>query len=80
MTIGGALFLIAVGAILRFAVTDHIAGIDLQIVGLILMIIGVVGLLLGLFMMFGRRRRTPPVTYDQPPETRTYDRRPPRGY
>ena len=30
MTIGGSLFLIAVGAILRFAVTAELAGIDIQ--------------------------------------------------
>ena len=46
MTIGAALFLIAVGAILNFAVTATVAGIDLQTVGVILMIVGGVGLLL----------------------------------
>jgi len=51
MTIGGSLFLIAVGAILAFAVTAHVAGIDLETVGWILMVVGVVGLVLGLFMM-----------------------------
>ena len=49
--IGGALFLIAVGAILHFAVTADLAGIDLQVVGTILMIVGVVGLVLGLVLM-----------------------------
>jgi hypothetical protein len=51
MTIGGSLFLIAVGAILAFAVTASVAGIDLQTVGWILMVVGVVGLLLGLVLM-----------------------------
>lgn len=51
MTIGSSIFLIAVGAILRYAVTDEISGIDLQVVGLILMIAGIVGLAIGLFMM-----------------------------
>jgi hypothetical protein len=51
MTIGGSLFLIAVGAILAFAVTEEVAGIDLQTVGWILMIVGVVGLILGLVLM-----------------------------
>ena len=37
---GGSLFLIALGAILRYAVTAELAGIDLAIVGLILMIAG----------------------------------------
>ncbi len=40
MQIGSALFLIAVGAILKFAVTATVAGIDLQVVGVILMIVG----------------------------------------
>jgi Flp pilus assembly protein protease CpaA len=51
MTIGGSLFLIAVGAILAFAVTASVAGIDLQTVGWILMVVGVVGLILGLVLM-----------------------------
>ena len=59
MTIGGSLFLIAVGAILAFAVTASVAGIDLQTVGWILMIVGGVGLILGLFMM-NRARSAPP--------------------
>ncbi len=51
MTIGGSLFLIAAGAILRFAVDDSIKDVDLSTVGLILMIVGIIGLILGLFMM-----------------------------
>ena len=51
MTIGTSLFLIAVGAILRFAVNDSIESVDLTTVGLILIIVGVVGLVIGLFMM-----------------------------
>ena len=48
MTLGTSLFLIAVGAILRFAVTTSVSGIDLQVVGLILMIVGVIGLAISL--------------------------------
>jgi Domain of unknown function (DUF6458) len=59
MTIGASLFLIATGAILNFAVTAELAGIDLQIVGVILMIIGGLGLLLGLLLMNSRRRGAP---------------------
>jgi hypothetical protein len=51
MTIGSSLFLIAVGAILKFATHVHIAGIDLHTVGVILMIIGGIGLLLGLYLL-----------------------------
>jgi hypothetical protein len=51
MTIGTSLFLIAVGAILRYAVDATVAGIDIQTAGLILMVVGVVGLVIGLFML-----------------------------
>ena len=53
MRIGASLFLIAVGAILCFAVTATLAGIDIQIVGLILMIVGVLGFVVSL--VFGRQ-------------------------
>jgi Domain of unknown function (DUF6458) len=58
MTVGGSIFLIAVGAILRYAVTDSISGIDLATIGLILMIAGIVGLVIGLFMYANASRRT----------------------
>jgi Flp pilus assembly protein protease CpaA len=61
MTVGPALFLIAVGAILYFAVTAQVAGIDVQTVGLILMIVGAIGLAIGLMLM---ARRRPPGTPD----------------
>ena len=48
MTVGASIFLIAVGAILRYAVSDSIDGIDLYTAGLILMIVGVVGLIASL--------------------------------
>jgi hypothetical protein len=51
MTIGTSLFLIAVGAILKFAVTAHVAGVDLRTVGVILMIVGGVGLAIGLYLV-----------------------------
>jgi hypothetical protein len=56
MTVGGSIFLIAVGAILRYAVTDTISGVDLATIGLILMIAGIVGLVIGLFMYITARR------------------------
>lgn len=55
MTIGTSLFLIAVGAILKFAVTASVAGVDLQVVGVILIIVGLVGLVLGLGMWISAR-------------------------
>ena len=51
MGIGTSIFLIAVGAILKFAVTAHVSGIALATVGTILMIVGVIGLLISLFML-----------------------------
>jgi len=49
--IGTSILLLAVGAILRYAVTATVSGVDLDVVGLILMIVGVVGLVLSLFWM-----------------------------
>lgn len=51
MGLGSSLVLIAVGAILRFAVTATTNGINLQTVGLILLIIGGIGLVISLFWM-----------------------------
>jgi len=65
VAIGTSLFLLAVGAILKFAVEITLAGIDLQVVGVILMVIGGFGLILSLFMM--NRSRTTRV------ERRYYD-------
>ena len=67
MTIGTSLFLIAVGAILRFAVNDSIEDVDLSTVGLILMIVGIAGLILGLFMMNRPARGDTVVTRDRDP-------------
>jgi hypothetical protein len=50
MRIGSSLFLVAIGAILYFAVTATVVGLDIQTVGLILMIIGVIGFVLTLFL------------------------------
>ncbi len=52
MPLGTSLFLIAVGAILRFAVTFTVGGIDIQTVGLILLLLGILGLILSLLYMF----------------------------
>ena len=71
MAIGTSLFLIAVGAILRYAIDATVAGIDIQTAGLILMIIGVIGLAIGLFMITSERRRTDAGTaYDDRPTYR----------
>lgn len=49
MTIAGAIFLIAVGAILRYATNLHVQGVSIDTIGLILMIAGVAGLILSFF-------------------------------
>jgi beta-lactamase regulating signal transducer with metallopeptidase domain len=54
--LGTSLFLIAVGAILTFAINATVSGIDIATVGIILMIIGVIGLLISLLYLAPRRR------------------------
>jgi hypothetical protein len=48
MGIGVSLILIAVGAILTWAVNASVSGVDINAIGVILMIVGAVGLLLSL--------------------------------
>lgn len=60
MGISGSLILIAVGAVLRFAITADVEGVDLNTVGLILMVVGIIGAVLSLVFWgswggFGRR-------------------------
>lgn len=62
MAIGTSIFLIAVGAILTFAVDYEVEGLDIAAVGIILMIAGVIGMVVSLFWMdrFTAPRRTAP--------------------
>ncbi len=57
MPLGTSIFLIAVGAILRYAVTATVSGISITTVGLILMIVGAVGLVLSIFYMISAGAR-----------------------
>jgi Domain of unknown function (DUF6458) len=62
MGIGMSIFLIAAGAILRYAVNVSVEGVELQTVGLILMVVGIIGLVISLAVMFmsgGDRPRSP---------------------
>jgi Domain of unknown function (DUF6458) len=59
VTIGGSIFLLAVGAILRYAVKDTWSAVDIPTVGLILMIAGAIGLVIGLFQEFGTQSQPP---------------------
>lgn len=55
MGIGTSILLIAVGAILYFAVNVDVSGLEISTVGLILMVVGVIGLLISLFFLSQRR-------------------------
>lgn len=63
--------LIAVGAILKWAVTAHVSGFDIQTAGTVLFVVGLVGLVLALIYTFWWTNRE---RYD---ETRVYRRQPP---
>lgn len=56
MGIGASVFLLAVGAILAFAVDYTVSGVDINVVGWILMAAGVIGLFTTT-LIFGRRDR-----------------------
>ena len=65
MGIGVSIFLIALGAVLAFAVNVASSGIDLNTIGVILMIVGVIGLATSLLILnggtggwYGSRRST----------------------
>ena len=58
MTIGGSIFLIALGAILTYAVDWHLSGVDLDMVGIILMVVGAIGLVISVFVYASRDRGT----------------------
>jgi hypothetical protein len=63
VSVGVSLFLIAAGAILRYAVTWQPEDVNIETVGLILMIVGIVGLVISIAWMATAARRgstTPP--------------------
>jgi hypothetical protein len=57
MYIGSSIFMIAFGAILKYAVTATVAGISIQTVGVILIVVGIVGLVVSLLLEFSADRR-----------------------
>ncbi|MBA2630615.1 MAG: hypothetical protein H0U84_06295 [Thermoleophilaceae bacterium] len=61
MYIGTSIFLIGVGAVLAWAVTATVAGVDIQTAGVILMVVGVIGLIVSLLELtvWADRRRRP---------------------
>jgi hypothetical protein len=60
MGIGTSILLIAVGAVMRFAISVHSSGFSIHTAGVILMIVGIVGLLLSVFWMTVWADRTRP--------------------
>lgn len=78
MGIGVSLILIAAGAILTWAVTATVSGVDINTVGVILMVIGIAGLIISLMFWStwggfgGARRRSTTYVDDATP--------PPPGY
>jgi hypothetical protein len=53
---GASLVLIAIGAILKFAVTTSVSGVNLATVGVVLMAVGIVGLVLSIVLVSTARR------------------------
>jgi uncharacterized sodium:solute symporter family permease YidK len=50
MGIGGGIFLIVVGAILAFAVSDPVNGVDLTMIGYICLAVGVLAVIISLVL------------------------------
>jgi hypothetical protein len=65
MSIGTSIFLVAVGAVIRYGLTFQVSGVSRPVVGLILMIVGVVGLVLSLLYMATARRRVVGGPYEE---------------
>ena len=70
LSIGASIFLIAAGAILRYAVTAEVSGVELQTVGLILLVVGIIGLVISLAVIFLQDNNKPRPPADDP--TRRY--------
>ena len=64
MGIGFSIFLLALGAILAFALDFTVVGVDISVIGWILMAAGVIGLILTMVVLAPRRRRTVTETTD----------------
>jgi hypothetical protein len=66
MGIGGSIFLLALGAILAFAVDATFSGIDINVVGYVLMAAGLVGLIITIWFWNSRRTPTTTVVEERP--------------
>ena len=76
-SIGTSIVLIAIGAILKYAVEFSVSGININVVGTILLLIGILGLVLALVytLILTNRRREPEVMrereyYEEPTRRR----------
>ena len=65
MGIGTSIFLIAMGAILKLAVTATVSGISLATVGTILIVLGIIGLLISMVFLMQARRTNGAVTRER---------------
>jgi len=74
MTIGTSILLIAVGAILKWAVTANVKGFDIQTAGTVLFVVGLIGLAISLVYTFWWARRD---RYEAYEDRRTVRRPPP---
>jgi hypothetical protein len=68
MTIGTSIVLVAIGAILKWAVTATVRGFDIQTAGTVVFIVGLVGLALSLIYTFwwAESTRARPRAYQDP--------------
>ncbi|HEV7769445.1 MAG TPA: DUF6458 family protein [Solirubrobacterales bacterium] len=82
MTFAAAIFLLAVGAILRYATNLHIEGVSVDTVGLILMIAGAVGLVIAFFQetVWAKTRRREAAAAEQLQDPRQPPAPPPPRY
>jgi Domain of unknown function (DUF6458) len=76
MSIGGSVFLIAAGAIVRYAIQDSVEGVNLDTLGLILIIAGAIGLVASLIWAGIASRRTTVVDRYDPRYDDRYRRAP----
>ena len=76
MGIGASIFLIAVGAILTFALDAKVGFLDIDVVGWILMAAGVLGLVFTMFIWGPRQRRAVTTTTREPVERTDYTEMP----
>lgn len=63
MRLGASLVLFAIGAVLKWGVTYHANGVNLQTIGVILMVVGIVGFVATVLLM-SMSRRTDVVHHD----------------